>query len=102
MTGSLQNDGRAGKPLSGSDLAQRAVDPQRADLFCTPFWRRRWRKQAKSTRSSSWSWLKQENTTDSLPVTGSLWSCRHWAQISFIMHCMGELIDPSARWSTFR
>src|SRR5258708_1048114 len=75
--------GQGGAPLSG-----------------TLFWRSRWRRQAKSTRSISWSWLKQEKTTDSLPVTGSLWSCRHWAQISFIMHCMGELIDARDRKST--
>src|SRR5205085_5141410 len=37
---------------------------------CAPFWDRRRRKVRKSTRSRSWSWLKQENTTVSVPVTG--------------------------------
>ena len=53
----------------------------------------------KSTRSISWSWLKQEKTTVSVPVSGSRCCCRHWAQISFIMHCIGELIEAIARWS---
>jgi hypothetical protein len=34
-----------------------------------------------------------------IPVTGSRWRCRHCAQISFIMHCIGELIEAIARWS---
>src|SRR5580692_185789 len=66
---------------------------------CTPFCDRRRRRVRKSTRSISWSWLKQEKTTVSVPVTGSWWRCRHCAQISFIMHCIGELIDAIARWS---
>ena len=35
--------------------------------------------------------LKHENTTVSSPVAGSTWRCKHCAQISFIMHCIGEL-----------
>jgi hypothetical protein len=36
------------------------------------------------------------------PVTGSLCCCRHCAQISFIMHCIGELMLPMALWPGFR
>jgi hypothetical protein len=36
-----------------------------------------------------------ENVGD-LPVSGSRCGCRHCAQISFIMHCIGELIDAMA------
>jgi hypothetical protein len=36
-----------------------------------PFWDSRRRRVGKSTRSSSWSWLKQEKTTVSVPVAGS-------------------------------
>ena len=56
----------------------------------------------KSTRSSSWSWLKQEKMIVSLPVTGSTCFCRHCAQTSFIMHCIGELMLPMPTWSGFR
>ena len=69
---------------------------RRVSFSCTPFWARRARRLSKSTRSRSWSWLKQENTTLSTPVAGSRWTCRHWAQISFIMHCIGELIEAMA------
>jgi len=41
--------------------------------------------------------LKQENTTVSMPVCGSRCNCRHCAQISYIMHCIGELIEAIAR-----
>ena len=37
-----------------------------------------------------------------LPVTGSRCGCRHCAQISFIMHCIGELIEPIARCEGLR
>src|SRR5258708_24775203 len=37
-----------------------------------------------------------EETGVSSPVLGSLCCCRHCAQISFIMHCTGELILPIA------
>ncbi len=40
--------------------------------------------------------MKHEKTNDSLPDAGSTCRWRHWAQISFIMHCIGELIDPIA------
>src|SRR5262249_5975135 len=68
----------------------------RVSFSCTPFWLSRARRLSKSTRSRSWSWLKQENTTLSTPLTGSRWTCRHCAQISFIMHCIGELMEASA------
>src|SRR3954465_12165026 len=58
----------------------------------TPFWERRERRVSKRALSRGWSWFAQEKTTVSLPVTGSRWVWRHWAQISFIMHCMGELM----------
>src|SRR3972149_2600440 len=56
----------------------------------------------KSTRSSGWSWLKQEKTYETAPVCGSWCGCRHCAQISFIMHCIGELIEPIAKGCGFR
>ena len=96
--GQVDADGLAQREFAGELSLGGELRPVRG----APCLRSRWRRLAKSTRSSSWSWLKQENTTVSLPVTGSLWSCRHWAQISFIMHCMGELIDPSARWPGLR
>src|SRR5262249_32687994 len=68
----------------------------RVSFSCTPFWLSRARRLSKSTRSRSWSWLKQENTTLSTPLTGSRWTCRHCAQISFIMHCIGELMEAIA------
>ena len=37
-----------------------------------------------------------------LPVAGSRCGCRHCAQISFIMHCIGELIEPIARCAGLR
>jgi len=37
-----------------------------------------------------------------LPVCGSTWGWRHWAQISFIMHCIGLLMEPIARCVGFR
>ncbi len=50
---------------------------------------------SQSISSSFWSWLKQEKTISfSAPVKGSTWRWRHWAQTSFIMHCIGELIEP--------
>ena len=60
------------------------------------FWRSRSFSAGKSTRSSCWSWLKQENTTVRSPVSGLICGCRHCAQTSFIMHCIGLLIDPTA------
>src|SRR5260221_57824 len=45
----------------GSCFRQRPI--HRAVSFsCTPFCARRWARAAKSTWSSSWSWLKQEKT----------------------------------------
>ena len=38
----------------------------------------------------------------STPVFGSTCRCRHWPQISFIMHCIGELIEPIAVWPGLR
>src|SRR5437763_17188418 len=60
------------------------------------FWRSRVFRLAKSTVCSSWSWLKQLKTKDSSFVSGSTCRCRHWAQTSFIMHCIGELMEPMA------
>ena len=37
-----------------------------------------------------------------LPVAGSRCGCRHCAQISFIMHCIGELIEPIAACAGLR
>src|SRR5262249_11182496 len=68
----------------------------RVSFSCTPFWLSRARRLSKSTRSRSWSWLKQENTTLSTPLTGSRCTCRHCAQIPFIMHCIGELMEAIA------
>ena len=62
----------------------------------TLFWDRRCLRLSNRTWSSGWSWLKQEKTTVSLPVAGSRCVWRHWAQISFIMHCIGELMLPMA------
>ena len=90
-----QDDSFGGRSAAAQPL-EAAVDPLRVSFSCTPFCPRRWRRPAKSTRSSGWSWLKQENTTVSSPVTGSRCGCRHCAQISFIMHCIGELIDAMA------
>src|SRR3954466_3684266 len=55
-TGSCYGRERAPESTSTWSI-QRAVS-----FSCTPFWPRRWRSPPKSTRSSSWSWLKQENT----------------------------------------
>jgi hypothetical protein len=66
------------------------------------FWRRRSFRAGKSTRSSAWSWLKQLNTIERTPVMGSIWGWRHWAQTSFIMHCIGELMEPMAEWPSGR
>src|SRR2546426_627807 len=59
----------------------------------TVFCRRRAARLGKSTRSISWSWLKHEKMIVSLPLAGSTCFWRHCAQTSFIMHCIGELID---------
>jgi len=42
--------------------------------------RKRMFRWVKSTRSISWSWLKQEKMNPSRPVTGSTCFWRHWAQ----------------------
>ena len=41
---------------------------------------------------------RQEKMIVSLPVSGSTCFCRHCAQTSFIMHCIGELMLAMAMW----
>src|SRR5207248_968472 len=79
----------------GSCLRQRSIQSA-VSFSCTPFCARRCDSALKSTWSSGWSWLKQEKTYVVLPVAGSTCGCRHCAQISFIMHCIGELMEPIA------
>ena len=45
--------------------------------------------------------MKHEKTYRIDP-SGILCGYRHCAQISFIMHCIGELIDPTAKWLVFK
>ena len=83
-----------------AEVLEAAVDPELGQFFLDAVLRQAAAQGCGNRRwSISWSWLKQENTTVSVPVTGSRWRCRHCAQISFIMHCIGELIDAIARWS---
>ena len=44
----------------------------------------------------------REDDRSPLPVAGSTCFCRHCAQTSFIMHCIGELMLPMPTCSFFR
>src|ERR1051326_276686 len=85
----------------GRSFRQRSIHSA-VSFSCTPFCIRRWARAAKSTWSSGWCWLEQEETEGVSPLFGSTCGCRHWAQISFIMHCIGLLIEPIATCSSFR
>ena len=76
---------------------QHLVEPGVAELLLHRVGAQALAQVAEVDASRSWSWLKQVKTTRSSPVCGSLCFCRHCAQTSFIMHCIGELMLPMAR-----
>src|SRR3954447_24435851 len=81
-----EDDARQLTSSALSSLPRQRASHLRVSFSCVAFWPSRSLRQSQSTRSRGWSWLKQEKTTVSSPVTGSLCRCRHCAQISFIMH----------------